>query len=134
MTNATKDRPFQRWNPDTIPVPLAAGANIFYGTIVALNADGLGVPGAESAGLIYAGAAKSSVDNSDGGDGDKVVHVQRSANNAIKWVNDGSIGQEHLLKVAYILDNQTVTATDGDGVRSAIGLVVRIEPDGVWIQ
>lgn len=66
---------------------------------MALNADGLGVPGAESAGLIFAGAAKSSVDNSDGGDGDKVVHVQRSANNAIKWVNDGSIGQEHLLKI-----------------------------------
>lgn len=134
MTNITKNRPFQRWAPDTIPVPLAAGVEVFYGTAVALNSAGYGVPGVESPHLTFAGAALDYMDNSNGADGERTVLVQRPGHLAIKWVNDGSITQAHLLKTAYILDNQTATATDGGGTRSPMGTIVRIETDGVWVQ
>lgn len=134
MTSITKNRPFQRWAPDAIPVPLAAGVEVFYGTAVALNSEGYGVPGAESPDLTFAGAALDYMDNGSGSDGERTVLVQRPGHLAIKWINDGSISQAHLLKTAYILDNQTATATDGGGTRSPMGTIVRIETDGVWVQ
>ncbi|AYC32726.1 hypothetical protein D3880_10150 [Pseudomonas cavernae] len=134
MTSIAKDRPFERWAPDIIPIPLAAGAHVFYGTIVAVDSEGFGVSGMESPDLTYAGAARATVDNSGGEDGELVVQVQRPTSYALKWVNDGTITQAHLLATAYILDNQTVTSTDGGGTRSPMGQIVRIEHDGVWVQ
>lgn len=134
MTSIAKDRPFEKWAPDIIPVPLAAGAHVFYGTAVVLNGEGFGVPGQEAPDLTFVGAALAAADNSDGDDGEVVVHVQRPGHYAIKWVNDGSITQAHLLKTAYILDNQTVTAGDGGGARSPMGQIVRLESGGVWVQ
>ncbi|MNU06383.1 hypothetical protein D3C72_2515570 [compost metagenome] len=53
---------------------------------------------------------------------------------AFKWGNDGSITQAHLMKTAYIVDDQTLAATDGTGTRSAAGRIVGIDTDGVWIE
>ncbi|MCY1307350.1 hypothetical protein D9M70_572660 [compost metagenome] len=54
--------------------------------------------------------------------------------NAFKWANDGSINQAHFMKTAFIVDDQTVAATDGTGTRSAAGRIVGIEADGVWVE
>lgn len=53
---------------------------------------------------------------------------------AFKWANDGSITQAHLMKTAYIVDDQTVAATDGSGTRSPAGRILGIEADGVWVE
>lgn len=134
MTSIARDRGLEKWGADLIPVPLAAGVKVFSGTIVAIDAAGFGVPGTEAPSLTFAGAALSSADNSEGDAGEAVVLVQRPTAYAFKWVNDGTINQGHLLKLAYMLDNQTVTATDGAGARSEVGRIMRVETDGVWVQ
>lgn len=134
MTSIAKDRGLEKWAPDIIPVQLAAGVKVFYGTMIAINANGLGVPGSASLGLTFAGAAQATVDNTEGDDGEATVHVLRPSSYAFKWVNDGTISQAHLLKMAYMLDNQTVSATDGGATRSVAGRIVRVESDGVWVQ
>lgn len=53
MASIAKDRGLEKWAPDIIPVQLAASIKVFYGTIVAINMDGLGVPGSESLGLTF---------------------------------------------------------------------------------
>ncbi|WP_247739360.1 hypothetical protein [Pseudomonas aeruginosa] len=64
--------------------------------------------------------------------GAKVVRVRRL--NAFKWANDGSVTQAHLMKPAYIVDDQTVAATDGTETRSPAGRIIGVEPDGVWVE
>lgn len=134
MTSINKERGISRWSADVVTVPLAAGSKVYYGTLVAVNAEGFGVPGMAAPGLTYVGAAEATVDNSSGADGALSVKVRRAWPYAMKWMNDGSITQAHFMKTSYILDNCTVSATDGEGGRSSAGLVVGIESDGVWVQ
>lgn len=127
-----------------VPVPVAKGAKIPMGAIVCVNAAGFAVNGQADATLKYAGCADESVDNSAGEDGAQLINVR--ANKAFKWASDGTITQAHLLSRAYVLDNQTLTATDGgapaseDGKTEAVaasspaaGKIILIESDGVWI-
>ncbi|MCS5517045.1 hypothetical protein NWF32_25370 [Pseudomonas qingdaonensis] len=72
------------------------------------------------------------MDNSAGVDGAKTVEISRGS--AFKWTSDGSITQAALLKRAYVVDDATVSATDGGGTRSASGLIVGIDSDGVWVE
>ncbi|MGK0740175.1 hypothetical protein ACSFCT_26165, partial [Yokenella regensburgei] len=78
-------------------------------------------------------------------DGAQLINVR--ANKAFKWASDGTITQASLLSRAYILDNQTLTATAGsapasvDGKTEAVaasspsaGKIILIESDGVWIS
>lgn len=126
------------------PVPVAKGEAIPEGAIVCVNADGYAVNGKAGTTLKYAGCAAESVDNSAGADGDAAVNVR--AHKAFRWDQDGTITQVNLLDRAYILDNQTVTATDGsaaasedgktpakEAAYSKAGTIVMIDDDGVWI-
>jgi hypothetical protein len=90
------------------------------------------VGGSTATGLTYLGRAEEYVDNRNGADGAKVVRVRRL--NAFKWANDGSVTQAHLMKPAYIVDDQTVAATDGTETRSPAGRIIGVEPDGVWVE
>ncbi len=132
MSALTRDRNTALKNAEVIGVPVAATANIFAGALVAANVSGYAAPGRTAVGLTYLGRAEESVDNTGGADGAATVPVRRL--NAFKWGNDGSITQAHLGKTAYIVDDQTLAATDGTGTRSAAGRIVGIESDGVWIE
>lgn len=111
---------------------VAAGVRIYAGSIIALNPNGFAIPGKTATGLTYAGCAEESVDNTSGSDGAVSVKVHR--NRAFKWASDGTVTQSRLLKPAFIVDDATVSTTDGSGTRSAAGLVVGIDSDGVWIE
>lgn len=128
----TKDRNTAYINTGVIGVPVAAGAKIYAGALVAVNADGFAVPGATATGLVYFGRADEYVDNTDFGNGAQVVNVRRGV--AFGWANDGSLTQAHLGKTCYIVDDETVAATDGTGTRSAAGKIVAINSDGVWVE
>lgn len=116
-----------------IPVPVAANTKVFAGSIVAANATGFGVPGSTSATLTYIGRAEQQVDNTGGADGAVSVPVRRGV--AFKFANSGAdpVTQAGLGKVCYIVDDQTVAATNGTGTRSAAGTVIQLDPDGVWV-
>ncbi len=128
----TADRNTPHKQTDIVVIGVGAGVRIFAGSLLALTATGFAIPGKTATGLTYAGRAEESVDNTAGADGAVSVKVHR--NRAFKWANDGTVTQARLLKQAYIVDDATVAAADGTGTRSAAGLVVGIDSDGVWIE
>lgn len=132
MPALARDRNTAMKHAGIVGVPAAASAKVFAGAIVVANATGFAAPGSTATTLTYLGRAEESVDNTGGADGALTVLVRRLA--AFKWANDGSITQAHQGKTAYIVDDQTLAATDGTGTRSAAGLIVGVESDGVWIE
>lgn len=128
----TKDRNTAYMDPGLIAVAVAAGSEIFAGALVVINASGYAAPGSAATGLTYFGRADEHVDNSAGLDGAVTVNVRRGK--AFQWKNDGSITQASLGKTCYIVDDETVAATDGTGTRSAGGTIVQIDSDGVWVE
>ena len=128
----TADRNTPKKKSDVLVVGVGTGVRIQAGALVVLSASGFAVPGKTATGLTYAGRAEESVDNVAGIDGAKSVEISRGV--AFKWDNDGSVTQAHLLKRAYVVDDATVSATDGGGTRSASCLIVGIDSDGVWVE
>lgn len=132
MTALNRDRNTPMKHAQVIGVPAAANVKVHAGAIVVATAAGFGAPGSTATTLTYLGRAEESVDNTGGANGAAQILVRRQA--AFKWANDGSITQAHLGKTAYIVDDQTLAATDGTGTRSAAGRILGIESDGVWIE
>lgn len=132
----TADRNTPKSDAELIEVPVAAGAKIYAGSIVVANASGYAAPGSTATGLTYLGRAEEQVDNTGGANGAKTVLVARKqafrfANSATDAVTQASLG-----KACYIEDDETVAATNGTGTgtRSAAGIVVGIDSDGVWVE
>lgn len=119
---------------ELVAVPVAANATIFAGALVVANATGFGAPGSAALNLTYLGRAEEAVDNTGGADGDQEVLVRRGK--AFKFENSGAdpVTQASLGKTCYIVDDETVAATDGAGTRSAAGKVIGIDNDGVWVE
>jgi len=117
-----------------IPVPMAANAVIHGGGIVVANATGYAAPGSTATGLTYLGRSEEAKDNTGGADGAKTIRVRRKK--AFKWKNSGTdpVTQAELGKVCYIEDDETVAKTNGTSTRSACGVVVGVEADGVWVE
>lgn len=130
----TKDRNTQLKDGELISVPVGNAEAIFAGSLVAADATGYAVPGAVATTLTYLGRAEEYVDNSAGADGAKNVLVRRGK--AFKWANSGAdpVTQASLGKVCYIVDDETVAATNGANTRSAAGTVVGVDADGIWVQ
>lgn len=128
---------------ELIPVLMAKGELIPAGTIVCINTSGYAVSGQAAPDLKYAGRAEGFVDNSKGKDGDKSVLVRRQK--AFRWLNDGSITQKQLGQRVYVLDNRTLTATDGSepaaggnpakpATHTKAGTLILLDECGAWIE
>ncbi|WP_028294281.1 hypothetical protein [Oceanobacter kriegii] len=130
----TKDRNTPMQDAELIAVPVASGAVCYAGGLATANATGYATPGATATTLTYLGRFDEQVDNSGGADGDLLVTVRRGK--AFKWKNAGTdaVTQASLGTPCYIVDDETVAATDGSSTRSAAGVVVAIESDGVWVE
>lgn len=133
MTATTTDRNTEMKDGELISVKLAAVA-VLAGTMACANASGYGVGGSTATTLTYLGRFEESADNSAGAAGDVSVKVRRKK--AFKWENHGAdpVTQASLGELCYIVDNQTVAETDGTGSRSAAGIVLQIDSDGVWVE
>ena len=102
----TQDRASAQRDGVDVAVPVAAAAEIFAGSIVALDADGYAVPASDTAGLTVFGVAREHVDNSDGSDGDLDVIVTRGKD----WLMKGSgLTQALVGQTVYVSDDETVT-------------------------
>jgi hypothetical protein len=133
MPPLTADRNTPMKDGEELQLPVAGGANIKAGAIVAAAADGYVQQGATATTLTYLGRAEEAVDNSAGADGDKKITIRRGK--AFKWKNSGvnAVGQSLLGKDCWIEDDETVAGTDGGATRSKAGKVVGIDSDGVWV-
>ncbi|MFZ5774032.1 MAG: hypothetical protein ACOY3Z_00910 [Thermodesulfobacteriota bacterium] len=130
----TADRNTPMKDGDLIPMPVAASTKCYAGGMAVANATGYAAPGSTAATLTYLGRFENTVDNTAGADGDKSVNVRRGR--AFKWKNSGTdpVTQASFGKACYIVDDETVAATNGTNTRSAAGIVIGVESDGVWVQ
>ena len=128
-----KDRNTPMQDAELISVPVAAGAVCFAGGLAVANASGFAEPGSTATTLTYLGRFEEHIDNSGGSDGDVSVAVRRGK--AFKWKNSATntVTQASLGKLCYVIDDESVHGTSG-GARSAAGVVVGIESDGVWVE
>jgi hypothetical protein len=114
-----------------VGVRMKGGVVCFAGAIVVTVAGaGLAEPGRAAAGLKVLGRASRTVDNSGGANGARSVVVERGT---FLYDNDGTITAADVGAQAYVLDDQTVTRTDGGGTRSPGGEIREVVPSGVWI-
>ncbi len=101
--------------------PVEANTTVYLGGIVALNSNGNAVPAASAAGLKIVGRAERV---HDGIPGENAVNNPGAAG-AISLVcrrgvfmyavNDGSIGAAQVGQMAYAMDDNSVSASDGSG-------------------
>jgi hypothetical protein len=130
----TADRNTPCKDGTVISVPVASGAKIFAGALVAANATGFATKGATAATLTYLGRAEEFVDNTGGADGAVQIRVRRGQ--AFLWKNSGTdaVTQASLGKPAYIVDDETVSKTNAGGnTQSTAGIVIGIDAGGVWV-
>lgn len=130
MVALVKDRNTPARDGKVIAYPVAGGATIYAGALVVANG-GYAEPGTTALNLVALGRANEQVDNSAGADGDADVLVERGV---FLFANDGSITAANIGADAYIVDDQTVAATDGAGTRSKAGVIRGVETGGVWVE
>lgn len=135
MVALTADRStVRRENADIETHPVKAGAKIFQGALVCLDASGWAQPGATATTLTALGRAEYRADNSGGGNGDVNVAVRRGV---LCFANSGSgdlITRADIGKPAYVVDDQTLAKTNGGGTRSAAGIIRDADAQSVWIE
>lgn len=113
-------------------LPVKGKTTIYQGSLVALDADGLAVPGKKAEGLTAAGRAEETVENT-GADGDLFIRIARGVfvfDNTATAAN--KVTRAHVLKACYMEDDQTVTALATGA--SAAGTVIRVDGAGVAVE
>lgn len=121
-----------------IPYPVAAGAAIGSGSIVAANANGYAVPGSASADLAILGRAEEGVDNALGPDGGATVLV--SMDGEFQWLSltADPILPAHIGRTCWIADHESVAGSDGGGARSVAGIVTGVATEAgvsrAWVR
>lgn len=116
---------------DFLVLPMKAGAIIFAGTLVAIDAAGFAVAATKAADLTAAGRAEETVDNTGGADGALALKVARGV---FKWDNDATnpVTVAHVLKPCYMQNDGTVTALETGS--SPAGVVLAVPDDGVIVE
>lgn len=133
MSALTKDRNTPRREGGTLTIGVAAGKKIYAGSLVALDASGYATPGATATTIKGLGRAERQADNTSGQSGDVTVEV---AKGVFRFANDGAnpVSASQIGSSCYIVDDQSVAATDGTGTRSVAAVVFDVDSDGVWVR
>ena len=133
MPPLTTERDTKARSGSRLNMGMAAAVLIFAGALVARNAAGNATPGATAVGLLGAGRAVDTVDNTLGLAGAKSVEVEKGIfrfdNLGADPVTIAGIGTN-----CFIVDDQTVAATDGGATRSIAGVVFNVDAQGVWVK
>lgn len=117
--------------PDLLELPVKASTKCIQGGIAVLDA-GVLAPGRTALSLIACGVFEKTADNSSGATGAINAKVRQGV---FKFANNGgSITQAAVGSDCFIVDDQTVDATNGGSTRSRAGKVVQLDSDGVWVQ
>ena len=133
MPALTGDRDTRRREVGLHDDPVAAGVRIWTGGLTCLDAAGNATPGATALNLTARGRAEHRVDNTAGAAGDKRLKIRAGC---FRFDNLGSdpCTRAHIGQDAFIVDDQTVAATDGTGTRSRAGRIADVDSGGVWVE
>jgi len=105
MSALTKDRNTVRKDGDYAAYPVKAGAKVYAGGIVCIDADGYALPGSDTAGLKFVGISRGYADNSGGADGALDVEVWRRG---CFGLAASGIARANVGDGVYVVDDQTV--------------------------
>lgn len=114
-----------------ISVPVKAATKIPAGTLVAVGADGLAVPAADTAALKVVGVADELADNTSGASGDIRV---RCGHGVYLFAKNADIAQADVGKLVYVEDNQTVQEGTGtNSIKAGVLVEIDIETGNAWV-
>ena len=127
--------------------PLADNVIVYLGSIVCLDAGGNANPGRTATGLKCVGVALRAytpagpdiigkpADNTGPGHavGAVLVEVERSTAAFDNSVTD-PVGAANIGTPCFVVDDHTVSATDGSSSQSVAGRVVAVESNLVWVD
>ena len=134
MANLTQARPTIETLGEIYSLPMAAAALIYGGALTALNAAGFATKGAVATTLKQFGRAEETVDNTAGANAAKSIRVKTGI---FLWTNSAAgdlITTAEIGTDCFIVDDQTVTKTNGGATRSRAGKVVMVDAAGVYVQ
>lgn len=129
-----QDRMTKRRAGDRFNDPVAASTRIYTGALVVLDASGNAAPGSTATGLKARGLCIAGVDNSAGGAGDESVDTETGVFLFANSAGADEIDRSHIKSNAYIVDDETVAATDGSSSRSVAGVIEDVTSAGVWVR
>lgn len=115
-------------------LPAAAGIIAYAGGIIACNAAGYGVPASEAPDIVAGGRIEKTIDNRNGAAGDQKIPLRRGIFLYSNSPGGDTITIADRYKQCFLVDDQTVARTDGGGARSRAGLIINVEPAGVWVN
>lgn len=113
---------------------VAASAVIYAGALVMRNAAGFLVKATEATGLVGAGRAEETVDNSSGANGDKSLRFRPGVFRFANSSGADEITAADIGALCYAVDDETVAKTSNTNARSAAGTVEMIDANGVWVR
>lgn len=138
------DRRYERKQGIIYELPVAAGAHIFAGSLVSVNAEGYLVPSSNNETEKFLGVSRKESDNEDGGNGD-VLHEGYLT--GIFQMNAMGVTQADILSDAYVVDDNTVSTqmvkmVSLDGTQEAeiprhqkVGRIIEvIPPKSVFVE
>lgn len=129
MPALTNDRLTPSREGRSASYPVKANTIIYSGALVAIETStGYAVPATDAAGLALVGVATARADNSVGTGGATQVVVEWGR--AYKLNATGTINNTHIGRVAYAVDDNTVTITPNN---LKVGKIIAVDPDGVWV-
>lgn len=129
----TEDRNTPRREGDDFVYPMAASITIFAGSLVMLNASGDATKGAVATGQIAVGRAEHRATNGAVA-GAETIRVRPGV---YRWRNSAAgdaITKAHIGDTVFIADDDQVALTNGSSTRSAAGVVVDVDAQGVWVR
>lgn len=122
MAGLTRDRATSYREGIELDYPVAAGAKIYAGSLVCVNADGFAVPAADTSGYVFVGVALEQVDNSAGANGAKSLRVRREG---VFEFDAASITQAMVGDPMYVVDDHTFDDAAGPTNDIKVGLLVK---------
>ncbi len=112
-----------------IAVPAKDAAEAFEGGMLAVGADGFGVAASDTAGLRVLGRCAQGGDNSDGADGDITFTAEPGVFKYDLSAALEALGQAHVGKAVYVVDDQTVGIADDVDQLVLAGVLEEIDLD-----
>lgn len=134
MAALTADRSTPQRDGVDFSFPVAASTKIFAGSIAAINASGLLVPGSTATTQKCVGVAQALADNSAGAASAITCKVKRGVFRFGNSASGDLIALDDIGGNCYIVDDQTVALTNGSSTRSVAGVIRDVDADGVWVQ
>lgn len=122
MAGLTRDRATSYREGIELDYPAAAGAKVFAGSLVCVNADGFAVPAADTSGYVFVGVALEQVDNSAGANGAKSLRVRREG---VFEFDAASITQAMVGDPMYVVDDHTFDDAAGPTNDIKVGLLAK---------